>query len=325
MIELTEVIPLISIITPCYNSEKYVAEALDSVINQTYKNWECIIVDDNSSDGTWNLLEDYQRKYPDKIFLYKNDRKGASAARNIGIEKSKGEYLKFLDSDDLLFDNNIILTQIMSILNKENTVIYGNEFFFNNDLGKNSIEKTRGNPIFRNKPKTLFENFPITSNFLIKKNELGKLRWNEILKSGQEFYLIFQLFIRNIEFYYQDINSCKIRVHSSPDRISNKSGYLYIEQTLTLYKEIIAELQRFEIIDNDLIISLKRKLLVESFNALRVKNKNAFNEFQKIDKSSPFNEYRFNSTTYTFISTLNSLDTEAGFFAYRFFSRLKMI
>lgn len=92
---------LVSIITPAYNSSEYIREAIESVIAQTYKNWEMIIVDDASQDNTYEILNNYANK--DKrikpIFLEKNC--GAAYARNKAIECAQGRYIAFLDSDDL--------------------------------------------------------------------------------------------------------------------------------------------------------------------------------------------------------------------------------
>ena len=78
--------PLVSIIIPCYNAAPYVAETIESIIAQTYTNWECIIFDDRSTDNSWQIIESYQQRYPEKIFIYKNPRKGACAARNTGVD-----------------------------------------------------------------------------------------------------------------------------------------------------------------------------------------------------------------------------------------------
>lgn len=93
--------PLVSIITPLYNSEKYIAETIESVLDQTYSNWEMIIVDDCSRDNGIKIVEEYQKK-DKRIQLYKNEiNKGVSYTRNRAIDLSKGKYIAFLDSDDL--------------------------------------------------------------------------------------------------------------------------------------------------------------------------------------------------------------------------------
>lgn len=93
----------ISIIIPVYNREKLVVETLESVLAQTYTNWECIVVDDGSTDNSWEVLQTYAEK-DQRIKVFQRDRepKGAPTCRNIGMEKAEGAYLIFLDSDDLL-------------------------------------------------------------------------------------------------------------------------------------------------------------------------------------------------------------------------------
>jgi len=98
---------LVSILIPCYNSAPFIAETLDSVLAQTYTNWECIVVDDHSTDNSVEIINGYCKKYPDKIKLYTNPRKGACAARNVAFEKSSGDYIQYLDADDLLSENKI--------------------------------------------------------------------------------------------------------------------------------------------------------------------------------------------------------------------------
>lgn len=94
--------PLVSIIIPLFNSEQFIKETLESVINQTYENWECIIVDDESSDKSKEIVLKFEIE-DSRIKLFNRNRlpKGVSVCRNIGIEESKGKFVIFLDSDDL--------------------------------------------------------------------------------------------------------------------------------------------------------------------------------------------------------------------------------
>ena len=84
---------------PNFNGEKYIKSAINSVLNQTFKKWELIIVDDNSNAQTVKILKNYKNKKIKLIFLKKN--KGASYCRNLAIKNSTGKYLTFLDSDDI--------------------------------------------------------------------------------------------------------------------------------------------------------------------------------------------------------------------------------
>ena len=96
---------LVSIIIPTFNRAHLIGETLDSVLEQTYLNWECIIVDDGSTDATEKLVGKYIKK--DKRFRYYsrpiNSIKGANACRNYGFEFSKGEFIKWFDSDDVMY------------------------------------------------------------------------------------------------------------------------------------------------------------------------------------------------------------------------------
>ena len=90
---------LISIIVPIYNVEKYLRQCLDSIMNQTYRNFECLLINDGSSDNSEDICREYVSK--DSRFRYfEKENGGVSSARNLGIEHSKGEYITFIDSDD---------------------------------------------------------------------------------------------------------------------------------------------------------------------------------------------------------------------------------
>lgn len=96
--------PLVSVITPFYNVAAYLAEAVESVRRQTYRNWELILVDDGSIDESGAIAERLVQSDPEKICCVSHGNranKGASAARNLGLSKAKGEYIAFLDSDDV--------------------------------------------------------------------------------------------------------------------------------------------------------------------------------------------------------------------------------
>src|SRR5690554_2831077 len=102
--------PLISIIVPVFNKENYLRECLDSIINQDYQNFELIVVNDGSTDGSKIICEEYAAK-TDKIILVHKENGGVSSARNIGLQKAKGEWITFVDGDDYISKNylNVVL------------------------------------------------------------------------------------------------------------------------------------------------------------------------------------------------------------------------
>lgn len=96
--------PLISVIIPVYKTEKFIHRCIDSVLRQTYSNWEMILVDDGSPDECGHICDDYAEKN-DRIRVIHQENKGVSAARNAGIKVCKGEWIYFLDSDDFIVED----------------------------------------------------------------------------------------------------------------------------------------------------------------------------------------------------------------------------
>src|SRR5687768_15886944 len=92
-------IPLVSVIMPAYNAEKYIQQAIDSVLTQTFTSWELIIIDDGSNDGTVSVVKRNQLKN-DHILLIQQENKKQGAARNAGLHVARGVWIAFLDSDD---------------------------------------------------------------------------------------------------------------------------------------------------------------------------------------------------------------------------------
>ena len=93
--------PLISIIVPVYNVERYLVKCLDSIVNQTYQNLQIILIEDGSSDNSGKICDDYSKK-DQRISVIHKRNEGLSAARNEGLDIAEGEYIGFVDSDDYI-------------------------------------------------------------------------------------------------------------------------------------------------------------------------------------------------------------------------------
>jgi len=119
MSDIEKNIPLVSIIIPCYNAEKYLAETLESVSGQLYKNWECIIMDDGSVDNSKQIALSYQRKDGRYKYFYQSN-KGTSEARNKAIAESKGIYILPLDADDKI--SPLYIEQAVAVLQKNSDI-----------------------------------------------------------------------------------------------------------------------------------------------------------------------------------------------------------
>ncbi|MDQ0784203.1 glycosyltransferase family 2 protein [Chryseobacterium sp. W4I1] len=132
--------PKISIIVPCYNQASYLDECLQSIMDQTFTDWECIIVNDGSTDHTEETVERWTEK--DSRFQYiSKENGGISSARNAGLERASGKYIQFLDSDDLLNKKKIEKSLSGS---KEYPLIISQFTIYTNNIhhpGYNHIEK----------------------------------------------------------------------------------------------------------------------------------------------------------------------------------------
>lgn len=107
-------IPLVSVIVPAYNSSKYIEDCVQSVLNQTFKDFELIIINDGSTDNTLEIINNLS-KTDNRIKIFSQKNSGVSSARNLGLKKAKGKYITFLDSDDTLVDT--ALSSLISEIN----------------------------------------------------------------------------------------------------------------------------------------------------------------------------------------------------------------
>jgi glycosyltransferase involved in cell wall biosynthesis len=123
---------LISVIVPCYNQAQFLDQTLQSVLNQTYSNWECIIVNDGSPDNTAEIAQNWLKK--DARFVYVDKKNGGlSSARNKGLELAKGDFIQFLDADDLLVSSKF-QQSINAVENNKSDVIITNFLRFKKTL-----------------------------------------------------------------------------------------------------------------------------------------------------------------------------------------------
>ena len=111
--------PLVSIVIPVYNKDEWISQTLMSVYTQTYSNWECLIVDDGSTDGSLLVISEFIRKHPGNWKIISQVNSGQSPARNLGIERAAGVFIAFLDADDLWLPRKLEL-QVEFLLGNPN-------------------------------------------------------------------------------------------------------------------------------------------------------------------------------------------------------------
>jgi len=180
-------LPLISIIIPTFNRAHLIGETLDSIIAQTYTNWECIVVDDGSTDNTSVIAKEYLAR--DNRFLYydrpANHKPGGNGARNYGLERSRGEYIQWFDSDDLMVPHMIAL-KVEELLNHQVDFVISKTKYFNaeNITFENYNFKTKDVNFLTYATGSI--NW-FTPDLMIRRKMVSGLSFNEDLKAGQEY------------------------------------------------------------------------------------------------------------------------------------------
>ena len=161
----------ISIIIPIYNAEKYINKCLDSILKQTKKELEIILINDGSTDNTEKIIKTYQDK---RIKYFKNDNHGIGYSRNFGINQSTSKYIMFLDSDDYL--ETIACEELFNKAEKDNLDIVISDFYkvFNNNIEEIKL------PSFEN--SSLKDNPDIITEYL---NPWAKLYSSKLLKDNK--------------------------------------------------------------------------------------------------------------------------------------------
>lgn len=240
----------VSIILPNYNSSKTIKETISSILNQTYKNWELIIVDDNSDKITKSILSKYKKLNKIKI-LYLKKNKGAAYCRNLAIKKSKSYYVAFIDSDDLWQKNKLNLQ--INFMQKNNyffTYTNYKTFKINNPIKKTILAPSKFNF------NSFVKNTSIaTSTMIVKRSIAGKIKFSNT-KICEDYYYKCQLLkkIGNAYCYPGCLTEYQIRKDSLQ---SNRIRNLY-----WIWK-INKSLNRFDILKN--LISI----FLISFNSLK--------------------------------------------------------
>ena len=263
----------VSIIVSCYNQGCYLIEALDSVLAQTFEDWECIIIDDGSIDNTSLVAQKYLNK--DKRFRYiYQENQGVCVARNHAIYSSKGEYILCLDSDDKISSTYIELSVMELDKDKEVALVVCNYQYFGKSqkkvfLESYSIEKLMGHNLFINCSMFRRIDFDRVGGFNLNM-KLGLEDWDfwlSILENGEKvkyldgihfFYRLKakeqsrnqSVALKNYDFLRKQIwiNHCKLysSVYSSPRysleyiQVANSKEYILGKFVLSLIRRILS-------------------------------------------------------------------------------------
>ena len=234
----------VSIIIPVYNRAHLIGETLDSILSQTYEKWECIVVDDGSTDETYAVLKEYLTK-DDRIRIYSRPEskvKGANSCRNFGFQKSRGDYIIWFDSDDIMHKDHIRI-KIGSIQNFNVDYVIAKT---QNFKGKKMLEPykyERKSYGIRASDFILLKIHWYTYDVMLKREVAEQISWNERMRSWQDYNYFCKMVLKTEEGEYLDEILTYRRLHNNSIQQSMNSNPLkfnseLLENRIYTYKDI---------------------------------------------------------------------------------------
>ncbi len=195
---------LVSVVIPAYNVEKYIKQAIESVLLQDYKNLEIIVVDDGSTDNTGKILSEYEKK-DSRIKVITQINKGLAGARNTGLVYAKGDYLCILDSDDIMLPDKISKQSEFLEFNPEYDITYSGLYHFVD--GDNDIFHHPINALGYLQYDSLLYGNVINPNTVFFKRSVFEScgGFDETLRSAEDWEYWLNLTYRGLKFGYQEI------------------------------------------------------------------------------------------------------------------------
>lgn len=255
--------PLVSVTMPVYNGEKTIQLAISSLLNQTYKNWLCVIVNDCSTDGTASILSKYE-KDPRFRIIHLPVNKGRGNARQVALENAEGEYICYLDADDFYHPHK--LEKQVLAFNKHSDIILCS-------TGVGSFDKSYNLLTFRGFGKDKVENdyqsfffpgFPASTMISYKIARLNK--YNKRLNVGEDNDFIRKcltggkyFIINEILYFYEEINT-----------ITNKKLIEYQVENIKTIKLTTEGVIRFKLIIKELVKLLLKVIILTFIKADRI-------------------------------------------------------
>lgn len=246
--------PLISVIVPVYNTEQYLHRCIDSILSQTYTNFELLLIDDGSSDGSGNICDKYAEKDP-RVRVFHKENGGVSSARNLGLDNANGEWVTFVDSDDWIsedyFSNVELCTEDIVLLPYK-------EVGFDGAI-LNLVEIKRVNK-FRAQALSLFLEKELVSTWfnvpwakLYKKKVINDLRFDCRMKTGEDRCF-------NLELVYR---LCSIEIRPCGCYFYYSVGDFFYKYKMSI-KDAVYNLKKLYAVYDRLNIktSLNRKIFV---------------------------------------------------------------
>ena len=217
-------IPLVSVIINCFNSQEYLKECVESVLEQTYTRFEIIFIDNQSTDDTFKIIKSYEDS---RINYFKTSNfMTLGGARNIGLNHAKGVFISFLDSDDIWDENKLLYS--IPVINNDIEMVYSDVIYFNKTNSFNLYG--RRIPYQGDCFEELVEDYNLClSSCIFTKNIVSKnkIKFNEKLKVCEDFDFFLKITLKT-KIAYLNKKLVKYRIHDK--NLTNTKRYLFFEE-----------------------------------------------------------------------------------------------
>ena len=278
--------PLVSIIIPVYNNASLIAETLQSVRDQTYQNWECLIINDGSTDNSEEIVIMFCES--DSRFKYfKKENGGSATSRNVGLKNTEGNFIQFLDSDDYLYPEKIELSLRAFEKNPQINIVVTSFRLFSSDVKSTNDAWWTLKQEYLSTEQILFgwdKIFSIPPHCGLFKSEVFKnLSFYEGVKAKEDWIMWIEAFLNGHKGYYLDAPLVLFRVHKDSKTKSNKD--LMKEGLIKTRNYLINRLpaeysKQFSIevignLNND-ILSLNNKITILEKNIADLNNSHSY-------------------------------------------------
>ena len=221
--------PLVSVIMPSYNHEKYISDAIESVLNQSFKDIELIITDDSSKDNSKEIIRYYEKKDNRVLVFFHNENRGIARTMNEGIEKANGKFLSLFSSDDLWVKDKL-KKQLKILQENENCIVWSDGLIVD-DQGNPTGElfTQRHGALKRKKSGNIFEellkgNYICGQSIIFKKKNIKNIKYDEKLKYLNDYKFMVDL-ARRHEFYFIPEPLVIYRIHGENSILSDKINW----------------------------------------------------------------------------------------------------